>query len=311
MESGTFSRSSFRTPANFMLWALVASFAMVAGSAGPGAADPATPARVQSSQFTQHPTPKPASAAQASSNEDLAAERELLDLANKDRREAGVPPLRADESLTAAARAHAQLMVEKAQLEHQFSGELSLLQRIAQVSALRLDRAGENIAHDSCGAGAEQSFMHSPPHRRNLLNPRFNVAGFAAIRSNGQLYVVQDFGHEVFTHTTAQIRELVSHAVSDVRHQAGLTALSQYAPAKLDDAVCSLAQAGRPNARLLHAAYDNRRIITYTQSRPEILPPAAVNLLRESDVRQFAVGSCYARSAAYPTGMYWVAILLY
>jgi len=185
------------------------------------------------------------------------------------------------------------------------------LQRIAQVSALRLDRAGENIAHDSCGAGAEQSFMHSPPHRRNLLNPRFNVAGFAAIRSNGQLYVVQDFGHEVFTHTTAQIRELVSHAVSDVRHQAGLTALSQYAPAKLDDAVCSLAQAGRPNARLLHAAYDNRRIITYTQSRPEILPPAAVNLLRESDVRQFAVGSCYARSAAYPTGMYWVAILLY
>jgi uncharacterized protein YkwD len=294
-----------------MLWALVASFAMVAGSPGPGAATQATPASVPSSKFTPQPSPKPVSATQASFNEDSAAERELLELANKDRQEAGVPPLRADESLTAAARAHAQLMVENAQLEHQFSGEPSLLQRIAQVSALRLDRAGENIAHDSCAAGAEQSLMLSPPHRRNLLDPGFNVAGFAVIRSHGRIYVVQDFGHEVSTHTVAQTRELVSHAVSDVRRQAGLTKLSQYAPAKLDDAVCSLAQQGRPSARLLQTAYDNRRIITYTQSRPEILPQGAVRLLRDREVRQFAVGSCYARNAAYPTGMYWVAILLY
>jgi hypothetical protein len=174
-----------------------------------------------------------------------------------------------------------------------------------------LDRAGENIAHDSCAAGAEQSFMLSPPHRRNLLDPGFNVAGFAAIRSHGRLYVVQDFGHEVSTHTVAQTRELVSHAVNDARRAAGLTALSQYAPAKLDDAVCSLAQQGLPNARLLQTAYDNRRIVTYTQSRPEILPQGAVRLLGDRDLRQFAVGSCYARNAAYPTGMYWVAILLY
>jgi uncharacterized protein YkwD len=293
-----------------MLWALVASFAVVAGSPGPGTSTSANPAAVRSSLFPQ-PTPKLASAARASSNEDAAAERELLELANRDRREAGVPPLRVDASLTAAARAHAQLMVANAQLEHQFSGEPALLQRIAKVSALRLDRGGENIAHDSCASGAEEAFMHSPAHRRNLLDPGFNVAGFAAIRSQGRLYVVQDFGHEVSTHTVAQTRELVSHAVNDARRQAGLTQLSQYAPPKLDDAVCSLAQAGRPNARLLQTAYDNRRIITYTQSRPEILPQGALNLLREREVRQFAVGSCYARSAAYPSGTYWVAILLY
>jgi uncharacterized protein YkwD len=292
-----------------MLWALVASFAMVAGSPGPGAATPVVP--IRSSQTNPSTSPKSVAAAKVSPSEDTTAELELLQLANRDRREAGMPPLRSDESLTAAARAHAQLMVANSQLEHQFSGEPALLQRIAQVSALRLDRAGENIAHDSCAAGAEQSFMLSPPHRRNLLDPVFNVAGFAAIRSRGRLYVVQDFGHEVSTHTVAQTRELVSHAVNAVRRQAGLTALSQYAPAKLDDAVCSLAQQGLPNARLLQTAYDNRRIVTYTQSRPEILPQGAVRLLGERDVRQFAVGSCYARSAAYPSGTYWVAILLY
>ena len=220
-------------------------------------------------------------------------------------------PLRADESLATAARAHAQLMVSNEQLEHQFSDEPALLQRIAQVSALRLDRAGENIAYDSCAADAEQSFMLSPPHRRNLLDPGFNLVGFAAIRSHGRIYVVQDFGHEVATHTVAQTRELVSRAVNDARRQAGLTALSQYAPAKLDDALCSLAQQGLPSTRLLQTAYDNRRIITYTQSRPEILPQGALNLLRDRGVRQFAVGSCFARNAAYPSGTYWVAILLY
>jgi uncharacterized protein YkwD len=292
-----------------MLLALIAFLGMVAG--GPGPARSATPASIQPSRLAQGPTAKTISAAAEFSSTDTAAERELLDLANRDRREVGMPPLRADESLAAAARAHAQLMVANAHLEHQFSGEPSLLQRIGQVSALRLDRAGENIAHDSCAAGAEQSFMLSPPHRRNLLDPNFNVAGFAAIRSHGRLYVVQDFGHEVSTHTVAQTRELVSHAVNDARRAAGLTALSQYAPAKLDEAVCSLAQQGLPSARLLQTAYDNRRIITYTQNRPEILPQGALNLLRDRAVRQFAVGSCFARNANYPTGTYWVAILLY
>jgi uncharacterized protein YkwD len=292
-----------------MLLVLVTSFALVAGNPGP--IPSATPANVQPALSTPQPVAKTISAAAVSSSDDTTAERELLGLANRDRREAGLPPLRADESLAAAARAHARLMVANAQLEHQFSGEPSLLLRIAQVSALRLDRAGENIADDSCATGAEDSFMHSPPHRRNLLDPGFNVAGFAAIRSHGHLYVVQDFGHEVSTHTVAQTRELVSHAVNDVRREAGLIALSQYAPAKLDDRVCSLAQSGLPNARLLQTAYDNRRIITYTQSRPEILPQAALQLLRDRNVRQFAVGSCFARSATYPTGMYWVSILLY
>lgn len=291
---------------NSMLWALVA-FAMMAGDPGTGTATQAIPARVQTSQ----PTPKTASAARVPSSEDSAAERELLELANKDRREAGLPLLRSDEGLAAAARAHAQLMVENAQLEHQFLGEPSLLQRFALVSALRLDRAGENIAHDSCAAGAEQSFMESAAHRQNLLDPGFNVAGFAAIRSHGRLYVVQDFGHEVSTHTVGQTRELVSQAVDRVRSEARLPALSQYEPAKLDDAVCSLAKEQHPSARLLETAYDNRRIITYTQSQPEILPQGAVRLLHDRDVRQFAVGSCYARNATYPSGIYWVAILLY
>jgi hypothetical protein len=153
--------------------------------------------------------------------------------------------------------------------------------------------------------------MRSAPHRENLLDRGFNVAGVAAIWSKGRLYVVQDFAHEVPSYSAQQSGKLVGQAVDEMRQQAGLPQLVQLTPLNLDEAACSLARESRPNAHLLAAAYDNRKIIAYTESRPEVLPPGAWRLLRDPGVRQFAVGSCYARNAAYPTGMYWVAILLY
>jgi uncharacterized protein YkwD len=293
-----------------MLRAIVVSCALLAVVFGPCAAQSA---RQSSSQSASHVSPSPASnsAAGSSSGEDSAAENELLQAANHSRELAGAPPLRMDESLREAARAHARLMIVSGQLEHQLSGEPSLLERIAQVSSLKMDRAGENLANASCAPGANDVLMQSPPHRHNLLDRGFNVAGVAAIWSKGRLYVVQDFAHEVPSYSAQQTRKLVSDAIDEMRQQAGLPELAQLTPPHLDEAACKLASENRPNARLLAASYDNRGIVTYTQSRPEVLPAGALRLLRDPNIRQFAVGACYARNVAYPTGMYWVAILLY
>jgi hypothetical protein len=153
--------------------------------------------------------------------------------------------------------------------------------------------------------------MNSPPHRQNILNPQFDLAGIAAIWTNGRLYIVQDFAHAMPSYSAHETKTLVEQAVADARAEAGLTGLESFAPPHLDDAACMLAQQDHPNARLVAASYSNRKVITYTQSRPEILPSGALRLIHNSDVHQFAVGSCYARNAAYPTGIYWVAILLY
>jgi uncharacterized protein YkwD len=260
---------------------------------------------------TKQPTPHSNSAAGASSGEDSAAEAELLAAANKNRQLAGVPPLRMDESLRDAARTHAELMVSSGLLEHQLSGEFSLLDRIAFVSPLKVDRVGENIAYANDAPDADDALMHSPAHRENLLDREFDVAGIAAVWSKGRLYVVQDFAHEVPAYSPQQKAKLIGRAIGETRQQAGLPELAQLAPANLDQAACTLSNGNRQDAHLLATAYDNRRIITYTQSRPEVLPQAALTMLRDPGVRQFAVGACYARSAAYPTGTYWVAILLY
>jgi uncharacterized protein YkwD len=304
-----------------MFRALAVSFAIAILAVSPGLCTAQT--TPQSVEFPSHdasskqPTPHSNSAAGSSSGEDSAAENELLEAANQSRERAGVPPLRMDETLREAARAHAQQMIANGRLDHQFSGEPSLMDRIAQVSylpsndALKIDRAGENVAYAPGAPEVHTALMHSPPHRENLLDTGFNVAGIAAVWSKGKLYVVQDFAHQIQSYSAQQSENLVGHAIGEIRRQAGLPDLVQLKPASLDQAACSLAKEDRPNAHLLATAYDNRKMITYTGSRPEVLPQAAVGMLRDPGVRQFAVGACYARNAAYPTGTYWVAILFY
>jgi uncharacterized protein YkwD len=314
-----------------MLRTLAVSFAIATLAVSPGLC--AAQANPPAAEFPNHdasnkqPNPQSNSAAGSSSGEDSAAENELLQAANQSRERAGVPPLRMDETLREAARAHAQQMVANERLDHQFSGEPSLVNRIAQVSllppndalksgapksdALKIDRAGENVAYAPCPPDVHEALMRSAPHRHNLLDQGFNVAGVAAIWSQGKLYVVQDFAHQIPSYSAEQSDNLVGRAVSEIRQQAGLPDLAQLKPASLDEAACSLAKESRPNAHLLATAYDNRKMITYTESHPEVLPQAAVNMLHDPGVRQFAVGACYARNAAYPTGTYWVAILLY
>jgi uncharacterized protein YkwD len=295
-----------------MLRALMVSFAILVATPGSYATDKNPAASASNPDVdSKQPTPNRSSAAGATSSEDPAAENELLEAANKNREVAGVAPLRMEDSLRDASRAHALLMIANDRLEHEFAGEPALLERIGQVSPLKIDRVGENVAYASSASDVNAALMHSAPHRENLLDRGFDVAGIAAIWSQGKLYVVQDFAHDVPSYSARESRALVGRAVAEMRHQARLPELAQLVPAKLDEATCSLARDSRPKAREIAVAYNNRRIITYTQSHPEIIPPEATRLVDDPDVRQFAVGSCYARNAAYPTGMYWVAILLY
>jgi hypothetical protein len=202
-------------------------------------------------------------------------------------------------------------MITNNRLEHQFAGEPALLERVGEVSPLKIDRVGENVAYAGSATDVNAVLMHSAPHRQNLLDRGFNVAGIVAIWSQGKLYVVQDFAHDLPSYSARESRALVGRAVAEMRRQAGLPELAQLTPANLDEVTCSLANEQRPSVHKIAAAYHNRRIITYTQSHPELIPQEAMHLLDDPDVRQFAVGACYARNAAYPTGMYWVAILLY
>jgi uncharacterized protein YkwD len=238
---------------------------------------------------------------------DVAAERRLLDLANRERTKAGLAPLQKDEGLTQAAREHAAAMAAQQKLSHQLAGEPGLLYRVAANSRTHLDQTGENVAYAVSVDQAQDNLMHSPPHRANLLNAGYNVAGFSVVRRGSLVFVTQDFGHSLPSHSDAEAEVLVARSVDRVRAQSHLPGLQRRDGREAASTACAMAEADSlrtPGPKAL-------AVLRYTTSEPQALPENASQLIKARSVSSFAAGSCYARTRDYPTGVYWVALLFY
>jgi uncharacterized protein YkwD len=281
-----------------MLRALLASIAIVVSSG-------AVPVKL--------PKPKPASYQPAqsqylsSASYDTDAERELLVMANQVRAQAGVPPLQPDEGLTQAAREHASAMAAQQQLSHQFSGEPSLAQRLAASTNLHLNQAGENVASAASAGQAHESLMLSPPHRENLLNPSYNVAGFGVIRSGNTLYVTQDFGQGLATYSAQDSEDRVVASVIRMRFDTKLTQLQRGDSSAARASACSMAQADSLNTPAPQAHF----VLRYTSMQLDALPNGAAKVIGDRSVHSFSVGTCYGRAPNYPNDVYWVTLLFY
>jgi uncharacterized protein YkwD len=243
-------------------------------------------------------------------NDDDSAEQQLLVLANQSRRQAGLAPLSLDAGLSQAARLHAEAMLEAHQLSHQFDGEAGLAQRLAVATRLQLEQEGENVALDYDAARGHQHLMLSPPHRANLLNPAYNVVGLGVLRSGGRLYIVEDFGRALPTYSGNEVKSKIESAVHEARHHAAMPDLQRRDPMAADDAACSMAQADKLGTDPVRKLAQRYTMMTYTSMSPEILPDGATTSLTSRGTQTFSIGTCYARTETYPTGVYWVVLLL-
>jgi len=242
---------------------------------------------------------------------DSEAEGKLLELANQARVQAGLTPLRTDEGLTEAAREHAAAIAERQQLSHQLPGEAPLAQRLTASTNLHLERGGENVATAATVDQIYASLMRSAPHRENLLNPSFNVAGFGVVRNGYLLFVTQDFGEGRATYSTQTSLDLAAASVAQMRQQKRLSGLQRLNSGAAQAAACSMAQANSINTPMSREMARSRYLLRYTSNQPQSLPSSAPRAISDRSIRAFAVGSCYARTASYPNGVYWVALMFY
>ena len=114
----------------------------------------------------------------------------VLQYTNRARRAHGLRPLRAAYCLDRFATRWTHYMATYDSFRHQ------ALRPIMRTCNQRT--AGENIARGRGTLGASRvvsMWMHSPGHRRNILNRNFRYLAVDAWRSrdSGQVYVTQDF----------------------------------------------------------------------------------------------------------------------
>jgi uncharacterized protein YkwD len=123
---------------------------------------------------------------------------EVLARVNEARKRAGVPPLRSNAHLDQAAQRHAEDMLARNYFAHQ-SPERKTVRERARAAGYDWRAIGENIAEGQFTVDeVMDTWMHSPGHRRNILDPDFRElgVGLALGRSGGRYWIVwaQAFG---------------------------------------------------------------------------------------------------------------------
>jgi uncharacterized protein YkwD len=118
----------------------------------------------------------------------------------------GLSKLHVSLSLGSAAAAHSSEMAARGYFGHNSADGASFSQRIAHYYRPRGYRSwsvGENLAYGSPDLGALEAlklWLASPPHRANLLDPRWHDLGLSAVHAASAPGV---FGHSAVTIVTA------------------------------------------------------------------------------------------------------------
>ena len=121
-------------------------------------------------------------------------ENQVIKLVNQARVNAGLQPFTANWELSRVARYKSQDMANKGYFDHTsptYGSPFTMMQNFG----IKFTAAGENIAMGQRTAqDVMNSWMNSPGHRANILNPSFNQIGVGlAKNSNGMCYWTQQF----------------------------------------------------------------------------------------------------------------------
>ncbi|MEO6807796.1 MAG: CAP domain-containing protein [Isosphaeraceae bacterium] len=118
----------------------------------------------------------------------------LIAAHNRERAKADLPPLKANAMLKTAAKGHAKDMAEHETMTHEGSDKSTPDERVARAD-YHYQRVGENVA-----AGQRtveevmDSWMNSPPHKKNILGDFAEVGVARAADDDGTWYWCVDFG---------------------------------------------------------------------------------------------------------------------
>lgn len=231
-------------------------------------------------------------------------EQSLLDLANQARQEAGLKPLVWDAGLAAAAHAHAVRMSTEGPLAHRYGGEEDLGQRAAAAGA-KFSLIEENIAIGETALQVHQSWMKSPAHHDNLLNPNIDRVGLALVPAHGVLYAVADYARGVEAMTIAQVEENVGKVVAanGIQLIADASQARQYCA---QEETADKTTGTGPHPRFL---------MRWQSAEITKLPPVLEQALRTKQYYNASVGACEPKGngagGATVFSGYRVAVLLY
>lgn len=218
----------------------------------------------------------------------------LFDAVNYDRKSEGLPSLKWDAQLAAAARAHVHQLAERGWLSHRFPGEPDMAER-ARSAGAHFSMLAENIAEAPSIDELHIGWIKSTPHRANILNPKLTAIGIAMELRGEQYFGVQDFSTAVGVLT----KEEQEKKVGELLRARGLR-IAEHPDDARKACDSSVAIPGVASLAILHF------------EAPDLneLPEQLSGTIKKGSYKTAAVGAC---SASDPKGFsrFRIAVLLY
>lgn len=230
----------------------------------------------------------------AAYGQQTAAQR-IFALTNQDRVAQGLQTLAWNAALARSAEAHAEKMADEPTLSHDYPGEPGLLERAAQAGA-HFQAIAENIASGWSAGQIENAWMHSTPHRKNILDPKLNALGVGVVRRGGKLYAVEDFAEADQALDAGQ----VERKVRVLLQAGGVDASMAAGPA---EEACRMWRGIPPGSSA-------KSIVRFETPDLSRLPGQIAAAIRSAKFTKAAVGACAPPSGEDFT-TYRVAILFY
>jgi hypothetical protein len=225
-----------------------------------------------------------------------AAEKRIFEELNHERVNSGLNPLEWNEQAAAAARAHARLLAENAQLSHQFPGEASLPERLGTTGA-RFTVAAENVARTEWIEDVHPALMRSSGHRANMLSPRYNAVGIGVVEDKGKIFVTQDFIFLVPEYSEALFASAFAESFSLARK-----GRAEIRPnALLHELACST---DGDAAKLAGRVGNAGSVVVFTLSDPHRLPEQMLS--RAADFHRMNFGVCFRPDQEHGYANFWV-----
>jgi uncharacterized protein YkwD len=166
----------------------------------------------------------------------------LIQLHNQQRDQAGLPPLSLHTRLMQAAQVQAQYMAEHTKTTHDGSGGTTPAQRVKQ-QGYDYVRVAENVAGGpETPEAVLQGWMHSPPHRQNILGPFHDIGAARATGADGRSYWCVVFGVPLPRLDPPQAAATVIRLLNQQRSAASLPPLQE---------ASTLAEAAQGQARAM------------------------------------------------------------
>jgi uncharacterized protein YkwD len=237
-------------------------------------------------------------------------ERQIFDWTNQERAKVNAPALKWNNRLVLAARLHSDEMARQKNLSHQLQGEPVFSERLSERGA-RFSGAAENVGFGDDAETLQMGWMHSPPHRANLLNPTYTDMGVGIVRAGNRLWATEDFATSVSSSSSEDFEQAVEQQIAARRRARKLAPLTAAASPELRRLACS----GDSSAGAALSATPHQHMQAYgfnfTAPKPDQLPASLVNRVLDVPTGAYSIGACASRPDNNGMTTYRVLIVLF